>query len=903
MKKLTILLSFLICVVFGMRAVDDVQLIAYSGGIFDSGYGATTDEYRYISLTNSNTSDGWYVVFDKPIQVGAGEEFCFAHWPEGDWARNGLSYPESNNQGFNGVNNGNMKFSKACSLNAVRFYWTGNDAAYWAVEVYVDDAFYTPAGGVSAQSEFGIDVWAMPQFSTTEQPWDVAGGLFAPFNTAGHYTAANNYVSGQTFPLASRFKGQHKANPDKKFLKFCGPLTDQEMERYGDHARHWASTDYREGTKFAREAETELYVIDFCEGNEDDPLHARGLYVRVPDVDDMNLHEYDPDSKENIGAPAFYRMGVRFGFIDQSYAEEENNGYNDHLRFVKWGHCFRLNEISRPVNAFPVLDAAGSRVVGFTDDFGPCEWNGENAGQTTNANGKPGTDDFTTDNTRATNAMRNKKGDSRILAERNFWLKRIFLEVAYADAEKKIKRFYIYFDGEYDLNGGSRSFAQDFFVPAKGNYVGQTPNIFHGSNLAAEEAGFNRFHNLDLKQCQALIGIDGPDYVSRTGKGRYLYDLELTAPYRVESTYAALDANGDNMRYLNGDPVQRTVKYEGRGGEFWGLRPDISDEAYINGLNHHTDAGHHAVIDALETALIFDPSIPAQVPTTAKTRSVYTFPNQAFPTIVEDEYPFDPAHIDNDVEIPLTVEAVSRNVGYTDFTSHVDWSAFQSMTRGAAAPLQVAEGILPVAADDIFPVANYVVKVAGSESPERPADEDFQVVEVTDAAGKTLLDDANSYWASNDLKTIGNHRLYVDQAPAAHEYYVHYLVEAYYNICYPVSGILKKARLYNDAAMTEPSELLAAPAGVLAQEREVTTPLAAHADLDEVTYRVQPKKVMGHGYALFNDQTTTAIDTVGADSDMAPRYFDLQGIEVSTPVAGRVYIVRRGDTVAKELAR
>lgn len=900
MKKLFLLITLVMSAVLGMKAVDDVQLVAYPGSsIYNSSYGNLAidqwNNYRWMSLTNSGTDEGWYVTFDTPIEVTAGEEFCFAIWPENMWPKSGKSYPADNNQGFNGDDNGNMKFSKSGKLNAVRFYWTGNDAAYWAVQVYMDDDTFIPAGQtVSKQSNFGLDVWAMPQGATVmDEPWDIAGGLYAPFigDTDKHYVSKTKQVEGQ-YPLAKRFRGSHASDAQKKFLKFCGPLTDAEMERYGDHARHWASADWREGTKFAREAQTELYVIDFCEGNEDDPDHARGLYIRVPRVNDMNLSNYDPASADTKGTDAFYRMGVRFGFIDQSFAESQGN-HDDHLRFVKWGHCFRLNEISRPLNAFPVLNADNQSVAYFTDDFGPCEWNGRSAAQGA---------DWTADAVKDLKGIEQKKGDCRIMAERNFWLKRIFLEVAYADEAKKFKRFYIYFDGEYDLNGGSRSFAQDFFMPAAGNFVDQTPNIFHGSNLAAEEAGFHRFHNLDLKQVTELIGVTGPEYQSYTGQHNYLYDLDFTAPYQVESTYAALAKDGSPMKYLNGDNVERSVRYEGRNGEFWGW--DDSVNAYRNGLEKHIDSDHNAVIDALETTLIFDPNIPAQVPDKATTRNVYTFPNQAFATVVEDVYPFDPDHIDSDTEIPLNVTKISRHANFTDFTSHVDWAAFQGMTQGSRAVSVHEAEVAPLVQDELFPVANYVVKVAGSVSAERPADSEFKVVALTDGDNSIMLDDANTYWASNDHMTIGDHTLYIDERPAANEYYVHYLVEAYYNICYPVTGILKKARLYNDGAMTQPSELLTTSDGQLAENRTLTTPLAAHADVDEVEFRIAPKKVTGYGYALFNDATPTGIEDVEAAGIDAPaEYYNLQGVRVAQPESGRIYIVRRGAVVTKELAR
>lgn len=906
MKKLFLLITLVMSAVLGMKAVDDVQLVAYPGSsIYNSSYGATTNQYRYISLTNSGTADGWYMVFDTPIQVSQGEEFCFAIWPENQWPKSGKSYPADNNQGFNGDNNGNMKFSKSGKLNAVRFYWTGNDAAYWAVQVYMDDDKYNggtvtppdPVIDLSGKSNFALDTWNKPEVSSDGyQPWDVAGGLFDPFvkDAATKVTSETN----RNYPLASRF------NKDNRFLVFCGPLTDDEREKYGDHAKNWAVENGQEET-------TELYVIDFCEGND-----KRGLYIEVPTVDDMNrddLNEGSDADFKNNGTPLFYRMGVRFGFIDfePDFESDLPDGYKNHLRFVKWGHCFRLNEMSRPLNAFPVLNADKTKVDYFTDDYGPCQWNGLGAGEDYRLeNHDVGSEPWkkwdyynaqgfnAESNGGGVKAVHNKKGDSRILAERNFWLKRIFLEVAYADPAKKFKRFYIYFDGEYDLNGGSRSFAQDFYVPAQsGNYVDNTPNIFHGSNLAANEAGFHRFHNLNTDNAWELIGIDAKDYTARTGKGRYLYDLEFTDSYSVKSSYKALNADGEVMTYTNSTKeIANDLEYTGENGGF-----KLADGTV---LDKTVDAKKHAVVDVFGATLIFNPNDKAEQPAKVTVENTYTFPNQAFPTVINDTYDFDGAHIDNDVYLPLEVTAVSRAADFSDFTCNVSWDDFFSMGQGVAA---AADGIATQAAD-LFPVANYVLEVAPSESEKTPADDKFAIVEIRNGDSSVMLGHDNTFWSKNGDKSVKDHTVFVPEATGKHKYYVHYRLTACYNICWPNNGIIDQSYLFDNANDNAPTELMStatlADDGKMTTERVIKDVVLQTKPAEKVTFTISPKTIVGNGYAEFNDNTQTGIEDVeAAGSDAPAEYYNLQGVRVAQPEAGQVYIVRRGAVVTKELAR
>lgn len=916
MKKLFLLITLVMSAVLGMKAdVTGVQLVTWQGGLFDNrtgvnGESANNGAHWRINLEQKE--DGWVYEFPTPVPVKANELFCIRividNGNSDEWRHSNLSYPQSNDVAFaEAGDEKDMKFSKDCKVNAVRFYWTGNDAAPWSMHFYVDDDKYTggtvtppdPVIDLSGTSNFALDTWNKPEVSSDGyQPWDVAGGLFDPFVTdaATKVTSEKN----RNYPLASRF------NKGNRYLMFCGPLTADEREKYGDHAKNWAVIN-------GQETETELYVIDFCEGND-----KRGLYIEVPTVDDMNRDDLKVSSGDlnadfkNNGTPLFYRMGVRFGFTDfeSDFESDKPDGYKNHLRYVKWGHCFRLNEMSRPLNAFPVLNADKTKVDYFTDDYGPCEWNGLGAGydyrlENHDVGSEPwkkwdyyNAEGWSNTNGGGVKAVHNKKGDSRILAERNFWLKRIFLEVAYADPAKKFKRFYIYFDGEYDLNGGSRSFAQDFYVPAQSdNYVDNTPNIFHGSNLAANEAGFHRFHNLNPDDAEELIGITADDYQARTGKGRYLYDLEFTDSYSVKSTYKALNANGDVMTYTNSTKeIANDLEYTGEKGGF-----KLADGTV---LDKTVDTEKHAVVDVFGATLIFNPNDKAEQPAKVTVENTYTFPNQAFPTVINDTYDFDGAHIDNDVYLPVEVTAVSRAADFSDFTCNVSWDDFFSMGQGVAA---AADGIATQGAD-LFPVANYVLEVAPSESEATPADDKFAIVEIRNGDSSIMLGHDNTFWSQNGDKSVKDHTVFVPEATGKHKYYVHYRLTACYNICWPNNGIIDQSYLFDNANDNAPTELMwtapLADDGKMTTERVIKDVVLQTKPDEKVTFTISPKTIVGHGYAEFNDNTQTGIEDVeAAGSDAPAEYYNLQGVRVAQPESGRIYIVRRGAVVTKELAR
>ncbi|MCM1319851.1 MAG: starch-binding protein [Muribaculaceae bacterium] len=63
--------------------------------------------------------------------------------------------------------------------------------------------------------------------------------------------------------------------------------------------------------------------------------------------------------------------------------------------------------------------------------------------------------------------------------------------------------------------------------------------------------------------------------------------------------------------------------------------------------------------------------------------------------------------------------------------------------------------------------------------------------------------------------------------------------------------------------------------------------------------------VSGHIYKAdgSHEQYTVALEEVLADSGVAPEYYNLQGVRISTPQPGTIVIVRRGSNVSKQLYR
>lgn len=799
---------------------------------------------------------------------------------------------------------------------------------------------------VSMPSNYVLEVWAT---STNNLKWDTAGGLYQPFRTDSYFKNDTETAAGG-YPLADRFK---KEANDVKVLAFAGPMSQDEIDNVNKnypadapHAVKWASEKWSDDLGYTKAANTDLYMIDFLEGNNE-----RGLYIKVPSVSDMTDVN---DQTKNVDP--FYRMGVRFGFADWNHKGTGNdNLYEKIQRWVKWGHVFRLNEKSRPVGAFPVLNNEKNKVTSWTDDFGTNEWNGWWFDPTTgkDSNGKLFSD-FTSDDVKGdiTNTAHNKMGDSRLLAERPFWLKRIFLEVEKVGQEsdgRAINRYWLYFDGEYDLTqNNSDTYAAEFYVPAnqenaegaiaseKDNYLREASNIWFGSNLAAGEPGFNRFYNLDIdrQDLKKLIGIDKNDYLYRMGemtrtgeagsytytpvqateetrKGKFLYKLDLRDSYTAISDYKVTylkDGEKQSLKFQSGNSVDKTLSYKGQDGKFY----EVDENGNQGKELKYSVENDLPVINTLAIELLFDSKNSEHTSATVDIESTYSLPNQAFPMIVNKSYDFNNigANIEDKftaTQLPLTKEdgfmEISGDCKYIDI--NVNWDGFESPMGYTG--LKNWSNRAAVGTDS-YPVARYEVRYYADENETASENEADYTSVAAEFKGRSFFHTAElSQEIADKLKEA------MDDESNDYTCYVHYLVKAWYDICYPTSGVLSTSNLVKPQS----TDVQAAPA---ADGTELWTPLMTakgtvsndvhtHSiDMTEyypavktVDYRIEPVASTGTlTVPIYFDAVETGVEGIAADEATA-RYFDIHGFEVKNPTHGNIYIVRRGNKVSKQI--
>ena len=794
----------------------------------------------------------------------------------------------------------------------------------------------------SMPSNYVLEVW---ETSTNNLKWDTAGGLYQPFRTDSYFKNDTETAAGG-YPLADRFK---KEANDVKVLAFAGPMSQDEIDNVNKnypadapHAVKWASEQWSDDLGYTKAANTDLYMIDFLEGNDE-----RGIYIKVPSVSDMT-----DESNDTKDVDAFYRMGVRFGFADWNHKGGGSDGlYEKIQRWVKWGHVFRLNEKSRPVGAFPVVE--NNKVVRWTDDFGTNEWNGWQVDANNgNINGKHFSDynqDGVKDMTKTKN---NKMGDSRLLAERPFWLKRIFLEVEKVGQEsdgRAINRYWLYFDGEYDLTqNNSDTYATEFYVPAnqdnaegavaseKDNYQRDASNIWFGSNLAAGEPGFNRFYNLDIdrQDLKNLIGIDKNDYLYRMGemtrtgeagsyiytpvqateetrKGNFLYKLDLRDSYTVISDYNVTylkDGEKQSLKFQSGNSVDKTLRYKGQDGKFYQVDENGNQGKELK----YSVENDLPVINTLAIELLYDSKNKEHTSATVDITSTYNLPNQAFPMIVNKSYDFN--NIGADIQdkfagtkLPLTKEEglmeISGDCKYVDL--NVNWDGFESPMGYTG--LKNWSNRAAVGTDP-YPVARYEVRYYADENETASENEADYTSVAAEFKGRSFLHTAElSQKIADKLKEA------MDTENNSYKCYVHYLVKAWYDICYPTSGVLSPRNLVKPRS----TDVQAAPA---AGDTELWTPLMTakgtgsndvhthSVDLSEyypavgtVSYRIEPVASTGTlTVPISFDAVITGVEGIAADEAPA-RYFDIHGFEVKNPTHGNIYIVRRGNKVSKQI--
>ena len=84
----------------------------------------------------------------------------------------------------------------------------------------------------------------------------------------------------------------------------------------------------------------------------------------------------------------------------------------------------------------------------------------------------------------------------------------------------------------------------------------------------------------------------------------------------------------------------------------------------------------------------------------------------------------------------------------------------------------------------------------------------------------------------------------------------------------------------------------------------------AHVDLPVSDTEYKAKLVLSHNGVVkqvenitLAPNSTVGIEDVTVEGNAAAEYYNLQGVRVAQPEAGRIYIVRRGSKVTKELLK
>lgn len=869
---------------------------------------------------------------------------------------------------FSEGGNTDMKFGETFFVTKINIYRNASNGQL-CIRFNSDEAPEFPVVG-NGTSPYVLQVWdyrtAQTDEGTSAPRWDTSGGLFRVWE------GIEGVKDGERYPIDPKYlRSETIDGYTYKWLCFHKVENIAEEAVAAGHPLLWATTDYDKykaivgddkGFAQVTDPNSELYVIDFSVPGYND---GKGIYIEVPSLEDIKDGGWDTGNENaNSGLRRFFRGGIRFEFADLRESFTGDNYWANALRYVKWGHVFRLNEVARPLNAFPVFgsgrnnepDAGNPRVlIGWQDDFGPCEWNGydytplpegsANYDKDFGVSGKSHVVSQTDDTKSDFVSMRAKKrGDSRLVAEYPFWLRKIYLQVVQdpeatldnGAPDTRYKRFYLSFEGEYDLSAAIKSEAQwSYIAPENENSVSETPNIFHGEKVAFNEPAFSRFYNLDLTNITQgeykdehgnfyqdflpLLGCRLQDYLTRIGhadlmttytlaqfkngevtipdseRGHYLYMMEYHKGYDAHSQYSLLNAAGDRLTYHDVPDVKLGAEYSytAEKGKYY----NKADNAVLStspGLVANTK-----FVQSEKVSMYFDPENAGFTPTHVDADYEFNFPNQIQGYIAGGKFSIEYNPYDFSDAITLTGEANWRNKngeGIGRYGSTVDWSAFTSHTP------QTSE-----TAPGRFPVANYAVAYAHGTDSKAPALSGFTAVELN---GTPLDADADpKWWLDNpEKKDMRIHNHIVETPEWIQDYYVHYHLDAWYNRAYMQGGVFSD-KVFEAVpevySVTKGTARAAAPAAALKDSKEIATvTIPATDSRNAVTYQIRPVTLHGNISVKFDGQTTAVSDvSADTDADTPAEYYTLQGIRVDAPVPGTVCIVRRGTAVTKELIR
>lgn len=793
------------------------------------------------------------VSFVSPVTINQGDVFCIHDTSNGDiWVKTSTPI-KSGATSFTNEGGNDMVFAETFTCYGVQITYTSG--------TYTITFFTEQTAGVSS---YWLDVWDLSETDT----WDSAGGLYEPLKESTTHKLDDKYYATYTDP--------HN-NSTKDYIAFYGPLTEDEVT-----------------TNNLRDIEgSQVYVIDFTNGGE----FPEGLFIKAPTADIMGTLTPE-DNNSNYHkvdcTPLHMRSGVRFGLLNNRYSVDSEKIFLK-LRYVKWGHCFRLNEHSRPLNAFVSKvnadgakdgGAVGTPYLEFTDEYGPNLWNGNNNNE---IYGVP--DENWT--------MNNKKGDSRLLSEHDLYLQKIYLEVTFD--EWGYEHFYLRFEGKYDLEGAAGSQAHNHFIPSElNNEFSTTPNIFIGSDIFLDDRAFERFYNLDTENTVKLsnLGFSSIEEYN-TAMSEWYKNMNFTDKYKAISHHhilkEAFDAkSGETISKEIADgtiapSASATIKYSGDNGKFHKLANPESvtaeniAEAEISGDEISTYAastytkGTKTLVQGLEKSLIFDPT-HEDAPKSLLSEVTYYFDNARISPTYYTKGKVETV-IDFDGGLIVSAKLEYTNETKDEYYSSVDWS-------GSNLPCHerriMADGVASIEKEN-YPVTSWAVSHAAEASDCTKAE-----LAAVEYKGYTL--DASNQYDYEGLMNIGkdsDFATYRGKALAEGEsMLLHYHVDALYTFGL-VQGVYDASEFtISDAMYSQSYE---------SNDKTYTTE-------SNVSYKLYQEVLSGDAHTQLYDNTVlTGIEAV--ETNCTPEYYNLQGIKVENPENGAIYIVKRGSKVSKEILK
>ena len=415
--------------------------------------------------------------------------------------------------------------------------------------------------------------------------------------------------------------------------------------------------------------------------------------------------------------------------------------------------------------------------------------------------------------------------------------------------------------------------------------------------------------------------------------------VTFTDDYSAVVDYSVMNAAGDELTFtLKSRDFERSLEYKAQGGDYfrryqanteWETDPMDTDKFELDGFRWS------APLDVL--SMLYDPrsANTDNRPESVEVTNTFSFPLATTRTrVYKQTIPLNFSWEPQTATLPLEVTGDNMIEDYKDCKATINFEEFGGYEYNGVK----------------MPVHTYIVSayasteaVANDRIPTLP----YKPIMVRENDNDFLLSDSgHSYWWGSDkseaksLDYTYSHDKYVvagfqdadiaatweGKAVAASKLYVYYKVDAVYNFAFLQNGVFDAALLHQDLTSSNGQRIfwtlqtppdpaangIATLADVTPESdyptvRTVSLPSLASSETDtSFSYQISPSTVTGFAHAEYNVQpgVITGIDDIEADdSDATPEYFTLQGLQVSDPQPGQVYIVRRGASVTKQLMK